>query len=414
MQTLSHQDRKSISPTVGSCLEISLLLCCARTQVDSNTQNRIQILTAQNLDWDYVMAIATQQGVRSLLYYNLSRICPEAVPPKIFDKLQNLFQIRAQRNLFLTGELIKLLNLLEANQIAVIPFKGAVLAGSLYGNLALREFCDLDILVSKQDVPKAMQLLIAQGYESPMQLDTQEKPYLQFDQFLESGSYKRAYDFVRKDGKVAVDFHWSMTNRLFAFAGDFHYFWSHIQQISLFGKSIPSFSPEDLLLFLCLHGAKDGWSKLKWICDVAELIRTYPELKWEQVIKQSRTLGTERMLCLGLCLANQLLDANLPELIQQKIDGSPIVRSLAIQVQDRIFTRSLTDLEKYNFIFTVRERWRDKLRYLLGITTTPTNEDWSAFPLASSWHFLYYLLRPLRLGSKYIGLQITKLTSPSS
>jgi hypothetical protein len=69
--------------------------------------------------------------------------------------LRARFEEIARKNLRFTAELIRILNCLESHGIAAIPFKGPTLAESVYGNLALREFSDLDILVRQSDFPRA-------------------------------------------------------------------------------------------------------------------------------------------------------------------------------------------------------------------------------------------------------------------
>jgi Uncharacterised nucleotidyltransferase len=78
--------------------------------------------------------------------------------------LRHHFQVNALRNVFLAGTLLKLLRLLEAHGIAALPYKGPVLAALAYGNVAFRQFGDLDLLVRPQDADRAKALLWAQGY----------------------------------------------------------------------------------------------------------------------------------------------------------------------------------------------------------------------------------------------------------
>ena len=79
------------------------------------------------------------------------------------DQLRDDFNDNSRRNLFLTRELLNLLTLFETHQIPAIPFKGPVLAASVYGNLALRQFSDLDLIIHKQHVAKARELLVSAG-----------------------------------------------------------------------------------------------------------------------------------------------------------------------------------------------------------------------------------------------------------
>ena len=67
---------------------------------------------------------------------------------------------------FLTGELLRLLDLFEQNQIPAVPYKGPALGVAIYGKLSLRQFADLDILIPEKDVWKATDLLINRGYRA--------------------------------------------------------------------------------------------------------------------------------------------------------------------------------------------------------------------------------------------------------
>src|SRR5262245_10666576 len=131
---------------VGICREVQLILCCAGTHIDAAKAERIKGLLSEEINWDFLIHIASQHGVMPLLYFTLKNTCLEAVPKAVLDQLRNYFYTNAAHNVFLTTELLKLLTLFEAHGIPAIPFKGPVLAASVYGNLSLRQFGDLDIL----------------------------------------------------------------------------------------------------------------------------------------------------------------------------------------------------------------------------------------------------------------------------
>jgi len=69
---------------------------------------------------------------------------------------------------------------------------------------------------------------------------------------------------------------------------------------------------EDTLLLLCMHGAKHCWSRLAWICDLAELIGSRSNMDWDALVDRAAACGAERMLYLGLNLASDFLGAQLP------------------------------------------------------------------------------------------------------
>ena len=383
--------------------EVELLLCCARTCINSETAEQIKTLLQEDIDWDYLLRTATWHGVMPLLYLNLNATYPEAVPKDILDQLQNYFYANAQRNLFLTGELLKLLNLFSAYKIPAIPYKGPILAASAYRNLAFRVFGDLDILIRRQDALRVKALLIAQGYRRSEQ-PTVAQEAMWFQTACE-------YNFVSNDGKVMVEPHWDIARRKFCFLLDPESLWERLEPISLAGTAVPTFRTQDLLLIVCMNGTKDAWKSLKQICDVAELIRTH-EMDWELVIKQARLLGSERMLLLSLFLASDLLGTALPEKIWQGIRGDPSIKSLAAQVRERLFVEvdNSPRFEDSNFSLwdiRVRERLQDRVRYCFTVVFSPNEGDAALLPLPPYLYFIYYLLRPIRLFVRY-GLALLR------
>src|SRR5262249_32026760 len=129
--------------------EAEILLCSARVYLDASSAERIRDLLQQDIDWDYLLSTATAQGVMPLLHWHLNRDFQDALPKPFSRDLHHLFQRNALNNLYLTGELLKALNLWETHGIAAIAFKGPTLAASVYGSLALRQSGDLDILLRR-------------------------------------------------------------------------------------------------------------------------------------------------------------------------------------------------------------------------------------------------------------------------
>ena len=182
--------------------EIELLFCCARTQISAEIAEHTRHLVQRNLHWDFIIDKALEHGVMPLLYRCLYASCQDSVPKAALDRLRELYRANAQRNLFLTSELLKLLRLLDTHGISAMPFKGPVLSVSVYKNLSLRQFCDLDILVRKKDIQIAKDLLISKGYRPRREMTkTQETAHLE--------SY-HAFVFLPESGMYSVDLHWAM------------------------------------------------------------------------------------------------------------------------------------------------------------------------------------------------------------
>lgn len=364
MKTLSKPSASTLGNNTRP--EGELLLCCARTHLDTTIRQRIQALVQQDIDWTYLIRTAGKNGVIQLLYRSLNATCPQAVPKTSLNQLRGFFSANARHNLLLTTELLKLLHLFKEHGIPAIPYKGPVLAASVYGKLSLRQFSDLDILVRERDFVKTGELLISQGYQLGQKFDWEES-------------------FVHSDSKVEVDIHKGFTPSYFPLPINFECLWQNLEPVSLLETTVVSFSPEDLLLVLCVQVAKDCWERqeqleqLAKVCDIAELLHARQALDWGRVMEQASQLGCVRILFFSLFLARDLLSAPLPEFVLLKIQADSVVKVLAAQVCNHLFQEADDALgnsqkplfhfsfriERFIFYFRMRERLQHKIQYIL-------------------------------------------------
>src|SRR5207302_7084054 len=117
-----------------------------------------------------------------------------------------------------------------------------------------------------------------------------------------------------------------------------------------------------------------------------------------------RGAGAERILLLGLRLANELLDAPLhPDLAGRVMADSSLAPLLA-QIRADLFNDpgpALSILRSALFHLRARERWSDRLLYVVRLAASPNVDDWSLVPLPAALSFLYLPLRAVRLAAKY-------------
>jgi len=381
-----------ISKAVTPRVEDELVLLCSRANADADTSARIRGITSANeIDWDYVYQLARRHSVLPLIYAQLSGIPSARVPADQLARLKANYQKNVARNVFLTGELCRILQTFSAAGIDAVPYKGPALAVYAYGKLELRRFVDLDILLRKADVLRAKQLLTARGFICGAPWTDAQQALLMRTQHNLSMS--------QEDGRLIVELHWEVASSLFASSLQAEEFWGRLQTMRLNNVTVKCLSTEDLLLSLCVHGSKHFWERLAWICDVAELVKTRTDLNWGALLQHAAATKNDRMLFLGLCLANRLLDAPLPSHVKSKTEAQVIV-SLAIKVEQRLFGAigqpPVSIGQSFRFNWAVREGWRSRLRYC-RLLFQPTDADIEAVPLPRPLSFVYYLIRPLGL-----------------
>lgn len=384
------------SPLDSICAEKRLLVCCARTNLSSGIKEQIREILNGQLDWGYLHAESAENSITPLVEKHLRAVGGELVPGEQIEQWKAATRANTVRSLFLTAELNRVLGLFQSNGIECIPYKGPVLAAQAYGDITLREFEDLDIILQQCDLPKAHELLLGLGYNP------------KFPWILSPGAAASLvpgeYNYRDETRRLMVELHTEITLRHFPVIPDLNFFLKRLVEVTIGGRQVPTFCAEDLLPVLCIHGSKDFWERLLWIADIAELVRTYSGLDWDEVLRRADSIRARRMLFLGLILAADMLDASVPPEIIRQARADQVAVSLALEVGTRLLSRDLPHLDASG-----RFRFRRRMlagalagwRYAVRLAVVPAEEDWSMMRLPVPLAPLYIALRPVRLLLKY-------------
>ena len=373
--------------------EFRLLRLCSRTSQSPDVREQVRGLLASSMDWKTVWAEGEWHGVLPLVHRSIEGVGPGLVPAPFLERLRERLELVARWNLSRTAELIELCRSLEARGVEALPFKGAVLAHSLYPSPVLREFSDLDILVRPEDLPTAQETLRSRGYLPHFELTEGQ------DRAFRWGRY--AYPFSRPADRMACDLHWRFAPSRLASGVRVTDLWSLTEPVSIGGAELRQFSPEATLLVLCVHGAKHGpvpWSRLKWLCDVVELLGSRPDFDPRSALDLATHHGCRRVVLLGLMLARDLLDARLPPLLERALESETSIPGLAAPVEAGLRERPAPRWDgsvKLRWELQLRERPRDRLQILVRSALVPKRRDRDLKPLPGRLAFLYF---PMRLG----------------
>lgn len=376
-----HDDRETL-----------LLLDCARATIEPETAERIRARVASGLNWDRLLTLAQRHGLAPLLYAHLSQVCDTSVPAGTLAFLRDYSQRNTAFVLLLTGTLVRLLKILDANGITAVPFKGPALAVTLYGNVARRQFADLDILVRPRDVPEAARVLEAEGFEPTIPIPSAMRARLLRHAYVQT--------FHRGSSRTLVELHWDIAERYWAVRFDADAMWRRLEPVSLPGATASGPCAEDLLLLLCVHGVRHDADKLEGIAGIAELMRR-TDLDWARVWRQSEEMHCRRILEFGLLLAHGLFDVPLPP------QAAAIGRSRVLLGMARESARQMvaddpsprTWRRRMSFQLRLKDGRADRARYCARLLTS-TPDDWATLPLPGSMSFVYPLVRAVRLARK--------------
>lgn len=368
--------------------ELELMFLCARIASDPQAMDAARVLLQRPIDWEAAVAAARQHRVIPSLYRSLSVMDAGLVPREVLTALQAEFRSNSWGNLKLTAELVRVLDVLAADEIPVIPYKGPTLAAYLYGDVALRQFGDLDIILQSKDVSRARELLTALGY-------------------------RPAYDFTGKDVAlfherlgVTLEVHWSITSKRHPVQIAPARLWKNLQPTPFAGKSILMHAPEDLIWVLCVHGSQHRWERLSWLCDVAEMAR-HKAIDWDRAMHNAMELHATRTVTLGMVLARDLLGVTLPAVMERAINEDSVLAPLADHVKTCLASprpdqEDLGELERY-FIM-LGDGLGDRLLIAMRQAVpylAPSLRDQEMLPLPWYLSWVLYVVRPVRLAWSY-------------
>jgi hypothetical protein len=176
------------------------------------------------------------------------------------------------------------------------------------------------------------------------------------------------------------------------------------RRISLDGREIPALGLADEVVFHCVHGAKDFWERLMWICDVAALANNHPELDWSATHSNAAECGAARMLNVGLLLANRVLRSPLPSAIADLIARDQASHRLCAEIETWLpFGGGAPPSLRHRALYRMRISGGGLAgtAYLLRLSLSPSEEDWKHGAQHSRSWLWDVVRRPFRLIRKY-------------
>ncbi len=315
-----------------------LLLACLRRDGSGLPVERLAGLTVDG--WQDLAQVAARHGLVPLLYHTLKPATASAkMPGAVEAQLRTAYLACAARNMRLYHELARVLAAFRDAAIPAILLKGADLAESVYGNIALRPMADADILLKQEDLARASVILLEQGYvASRDDIRCAEEHLPPF----------------RKEGSLQIEVHFTLVGQPFSERLDLDALWQRAQVTSIQGIAALTLSPEDLLMHLCLHaGIHHSFDNgIGPLVDIARTIEYYENgLDWEKLLVRSKQWRASRCVYLLLRAAAGLLGAPVPSHVLRSImprhdnlDASAVAEELMFGADLPISTRNAARL----------------------------------------------------------------------
>ena len=367
--------------------EMDLLCACASPAFAAETAEKLR--QGPTVSWPRFLELATNHHVLPLVQRAL-KTSPEIVPAEVLGRLRACRTAIAAYNLRAEATLRRLQERLADLDIRLVPIKGPALARLAYGDVALRQFEDLDLIVRKADLLRAVAALEGAGYrlrELAAAVDRRR-----FLETLQNWS-------LEKPGFPPLDLKPVLISHALCGSETADFMESACRRLpDASGLRAPD--PAAMLLAVCVDGANEMWFKLSAVADVGALLAKYADLDWGCSLGEAQRLGQRRSLLVGACLAENLLGVELPDTFRAGLSGDPAARRLAGEVATRLRTEAPRQdivFRQTVFALRTRERLRDRWRFVRRLLFVPGAYEFTRWPWSPALRPFQALLRPFRL-----------------
>lgn len=366
----------SLKADAQSC---ALLLAIARHSIQ-NDPRAVHDAAEEIEDWDDFLRLAQAHRMAPMAFWSLQG-AEIAVPPGVRTSLAGEYERNLCQSLLSASELLETLAFFAQENIPAMPFKGIALAASAWRDPGLRACGDLDLLIRREDLERAAAMLEERGFRRVTSAEKER--------------HERV--FLRERDGAVVELRWVLDfiSGRYARKLGFEWAWQRHSSTNLNGTDVPIMNAEKTLILLCMHGSKHLWSRLVWVCDVAQLLASSPQLDWRRAEVEARSLGLWKPLALGILLAHRMVGFPAGGSLLFSVSQDSTVARLARYFEENLLTAP--GAGPAGRIHMQLLDSRDRMRLVLSNAVLRPNErDVAALPFRGP-RLLYYLVRPIRI-----------------
>ena len=393
--------------------EFQLACVCCRAAPTAQDRAEIRRLLGLVDVPAFVDLVVTRHRIGSIVHAVLCRLPAQELPPGLMEPLSQAARHNAVKALQAKRTHIMLARWFAEAGIDWLPFKGATLALRYYQDASTRQVNDLDIWVPADSLAQVRAILGEHGLRV---LDANIHGDLaargkRHSAYL-AAYYHEEQHYSPEFGRLEL--HWRLADNPFQFRLAPEWILANADMMQVGSASVRVMKHMDLLLYLCEHGARHGWSRLKWLADLPRVLADRA-WDWPTVLGRARQVGCYHSLILGLALCQDLfgwypppevreaiaLSRRLPfaqRLIRQSWDAPALTKSVPFAQVSRIVLQELA----LNAMLTntLRSVAHQIWRYLLS------PNDLRVMKIPDRWFGLYYLMRPvLIVARRAIGVR---------
>jgi hypothetical protein len=380
----------------GLSCETRALLACALAVLDPGRSDEAAAAVALCGDGDRLCETAAAHGMTGHLYGVLAG--RQASVREALPRLAELQRAAAERGLRQTARLLRLLERFESAGITAMPYKGPAWGERFYGDLTLRSWVDLDVIVAHSQLAAAREVLLAEGF-------VDDSPFSERIMAQKAGGLGEI-PFSALAGDIHLELHWEATVGVGARAITAEKLMARAGTMPLLGREVRTPSDVDAMLLTCLNGTKDRWARVEALLCAGVQIRDLAPPLWPAVVAEAREAGCLRRVLVAVAHTCRVFGLETPAGIAASAARDPGVGRLLAVLTPESLERGCSlptrgDLNMITWRVVSEDSLPAGVAHALARFFRPGPEDWDWLTLPRGAGWLYPVLRPARLAAKW-------------
>jgi hypothetical protein len=229
----------------------------------------------------------------------------------------------ARQNLAFAAEALRLARFFEGRGLPFLFVKGTTLDMLAYGTLGLKRARDIDLLIAPDAAEAAFALMKEAGYDRIVpgpEVDAEGLPiWLKLC---------KETNWQHRQSGIVVEIHNQLVENSALLRGiDAHSTPQHVMISATI--TLPTLHDEALYSYLSVHGASHGWSRLKWLADLAAFLSRRSPGDIERLHEAATALGAGRASAQALMLCDRLFATPVSPALKAKVANDRLAAILA-------------------------------------------------------------------------------------
>jgi hypothetical protein len=302
--------------------ELQLVIAACRSSVDGK---QVEV-PPDDIRWSRFLALVNRHRVQALAWHGLKPMAGE-IPVEVTRTLDRQAHRIVATNLGAAAECARLHQLFGDAGITLLFVKGLTLGALAYRNPFLKMSMDVDLLVGLERLANAARLLRSAGYVVVVPAGAGDPQLRRWHASRKESVWRRA------EGNLQLDLHTRLADHPAMLAGVGLNSPSQAVTISP-GITLPTLETDELFAYLCAHGSSSAWFRLKWITDLAAILRGKGPGEIERLYQRTQDLGAGRAAAQALLFAHRLYAIDIGRDLQARLSTDRVTRWL-VQVAQR-------------------------------------------------------------------------------